>query len=579
VPFSRVVWGALAVVGVAIAPAGVSGGRGADTVLFEDVSHTTGLDFWHFSGATGAYYFPEMAGSGAALLDFDDDGDLDVYLIQGRSLDPDRGPDDAVVPVPDGWRPGNRLFRNDLVPDGSLHFTDVTDAAGVGYRGTGMGVAVGDYDNDGLPDLYVTNFGSNVLFHNLGGGRFQDVTARADVAAGGWSTSAAWLDYDRDGLLDLAVVRYVDFDPEANVPCYQEAGRRDYCGPSGFRGISTLLFRNLGGGRFQDVTSDAGLDRAPGPGLGILTGDFNDDGWTDFIVANDGAANHLWLNLPAASGRRFEESALYSGLAYASDGVARAGMGVAAGDLDGDGREDVVVTNLRAEGFSLFHQEGGGLFADLTVQSRLLRASLPYTGFGVGWIDLENRGIHDLFLANGAVNIIGRQHGDPYPYRERNLLLRNRGGREGFDDVTDQAGPALASERVSRAAVVGDLDNDGGMDILVTNSNGPARLLRNTAPHRGHWLRVQLRGSDATRDGYGSLVTVRRTDGSLIRRTARSDGSYLAAHDSRLHFGIGADEAVESVDVQWLGGRCESWPAPGIDRMLVLQQGDGAPCQ
>ena len=577
-PFKKLAVGTLRALGVVLASVGVLAGQHADPTYFQEVPQAAGLNFWHFSGATGEFYFPEAVGSGAALLDFDGDGDLDVYLIQGRSLNPDRGPDDAVVSVPSGWRPGNRLFRNDLVPGGRLRFVDVTDAAGVGHRGVGMGVASGDFDNDGRPDLYVTNFGRNVLFRNLGDGRFEDVTEHAGVGGSGWSTSAAWLDYDRDGWLDLAVVRYVDFDDRANPPCFESAGLRDYCGPQGFRGTATLLFRSLGDGRFREVTSEVGLDGAPGPGLGIVTGDFNGDGWIDLAVANDGVANRLWLNASASSGRRFRESALKHGLAYAADGIARAGMGIAAGDVDGDGREDIVVTNLPTEGFTLFRQERGGLFTDRTIHSGLLRASLPYTGFGVGWIDLENRGIDDLFVANGAVRVIGRQRGDAYPYRERNLLLRNRGGGQGFEDVTDKGGAALAHVEVSRSAVVGDVDNDGGIDVLVTNNNGPARLLRNSVRSRGHWLLVRLHGVETTRDGYGSRVTVRRATGPGLTRTARGDGSYLAANDPRLHFGLGADGTVESVEVEWLGGRCESWAAPGVDRVLVLKQGDGVPC-
>jgi enediyne biosynthesis protein E4 len=545
---------------------------------FRDVASEAGLEFWQFSGATGEHYFPESVGSGGAFFDYDGDGDLDVYLVQGRSLNPARGPAKALVPVPSGWRPGNRLFRNELVPTGTLAFTDVTARAGVGLDRIGMGVATGDFDNDGHVDLYVTNYGPNVLFRNRGDGTFEDVTSAAGVSARGWSTSAAWIDYDRDGRLDLVDVRYVDFDARTNLPCYTAAGERDYCGPQVFKGMSTRVFHNRDGHRFEDVTSKVGVGQLPGPGLGILTGDFDADGWPDFAVANDGAANHLWLNRDVGGSRVFRESGLMRGLAYASDGVARAGMGVAAGDVDGDGREDVVITNLPAEGFTLFTRQPGGIFVDRTIGSRLLRASLPHTGFGVGLADFENRGADDLFAANGAVRVIRSQSGDPYPYHERNLLLRNLGAGRGFEDVTSKAGPALALVEVSRAAVFGDVDNDGGIDVLVTNNNGPARLLRNTLPDRGHWLLVALEGTRSARSAYGSEVTLRTERGVSSSRIARSDGSYLAAHDPRIHFGLGSMDGSATIEVRWLGGVCEEWAVAHVDAVVTLQQGSGREC-
>ncbi len=370
---------------------------------FEDVGKQTGLDFWQYSGATGDFRLPEIIGSGAALIDYDNDGDLDVYLVQGAPTGPDGKP---LVPLPAGWKPGNRLFRNNLIPSGKLSFTDVTESAGVGNRDFGMGVAAGDYDNDGYPDLYVTNYGHNVLYHNNGNGTFTDVTRTAGVQSSGWSTSAAFIDYDRDGLLDLAVVHYVDDYP---AKCYSADGRRDYCAPKTFDRTVTQLFRNLGNGRFEDVTSASGLNAARGPGLGILTGDFAHNGWPSFLVANDGAANHLWLNEESKeaghNGRMFREEGLTHGLAYASDGKARAGMGVAAGDIYGDGGESVVVTNLPHEGFSLFQRQPDGNSSDASAQTGLFHFSLPYAGFGVGLLDMENRGLLDLFAAKWS----GRQ--------------------------------------------------------------------------------------------------------------------------------------------------------------------------
>jgi hypothetical protein len=533
---------------------------------FEEVAKQTGLDFWQSSGASGDYRLPEIMGSGAALIDYDNDGDLDVYLVQGASEDNGK----QLVPPPPGWKPGNRLFRNNLVPSGKLSFTDVTDTAGVGYRGVGMGVAAGDYDNDGFIDLYVTNFGHNVLYRNKGNGTFQDVTSSAGVESSGWSTSAAFIDYDKDGFLDLVVVHYVDFDTRS---CFTPTGRRDYCGPKPFQRTVTQVFHNQGNGKFQDVTSALGLNAARGPGLGILTGDFDSNGWPDFIVANDGAANHLWLN---QNGQNFQESGLTSGVAYAADGHARAGMGVASGDINGTGQQSVVVTNLPTEGFTFFQKQRGGDFMDSTVQMGVFHASTPYTGFGVGLIDIENRGVLDMFTANGAVAALTAQQS--YPYRERNMLLRNPGDGKQFEDITASAGPALEPTEVSRAAVFGDVDNDGGIDILVTNNNGPVRLLRNVAPERGHWITLALQGVRSNRSGYGSVVELIRKNGSSVSQWVRGDGSYLAANDSRVHFGLGKAADVDRVQIRWPAGHCEAWSGVPVDKITTLREGSGQKC-
>lgn len=562
-----------AIIPVLVVSVGCKSPERAAAPPLEEVTAQTGLDFWQYSGATGEFRLPEIMGSGAALIDYDHDGDLDIYLVQGSPAGPTLKP---LVPVPPGWKPGNQLFRNELIPSGKLTFTNVTEAAGVGLKAVGMGVAAGDYDNDGNIDLYVTNFGQNVLYHNNGNGTFTDVTRTAGVGSSGWSTSAAFLDYDRDGLLDLAVVHYVEFDTRA---CSAPTGQRDYCGPKPFGRTVTQLFRNMGSGRFKDVTAAVGLNAARGPGLGILTGDFDSNGWPDFVVANDGAANHLWLNLAGDAGDRvFKESGLTHGLAYASDGRPRAGMGVASADPYGDGQEDLVVTNLPTEGFTLFHRQAGGDFMDSTAQTGLMRASVPYTGFGVGWLDLENRGLLDLFSANGAVSAVVAQQGDPYPYKERSLLLRNLGKGKGFEDITDSTGAVLGRSDVSRAAVFGDVNNDGGMDILVTNNNGPARLLLNAVPERGHWLMVKIEGTRSNRSGYGSVVELVRKDGTSVKRWVRGDGSYLAANDPRVHFGLGISPDVARLQVRWLGGSCESWNQTAVDRVVTLREGSGQAC-
>jgi len=554
--------------------------------LFEDVSKQVGIDFWQYSGATGEMLLPEMVGSGAALVDYDNDGDMDVYLVQGYPTAPPTAPQGKpLVPVPPGWKPGNRLFRNNLAETGKLTFTDVTESAGVGYADKGMGVAAGDYDNDGYIDLYVTNYGHNVLYHNNGNGTFTDVTAGAGVASSGWSTSAAFVDYDRDGLLDIAVVHYVDF---YRRPCYMFEGKLDYCGPSPFKGTATELYRNLGNGRFKNVTDEVGLNAKPGPGLGILTGDFGSDGYPGFMVANDGAANHLWINerrgpQSKPNDRIFKEAGLTHGLAYASDGRPRAGMGIASGDIFGDGGESIIVTNLPTEAFTLFQRQPNGDFVDATEQSGLSHVSLPFTGFGVGLFDMTNSGLLDMFSANGGVramagDLSSNPKGDPFPYRERKLLLRNMGKGKGFEDITASAGPALATAEVSRAAAFGDVNNDGGTDILVTNNNGPARLLLNTAPNRGHWLLVHLEGTKTNRSAYGSAVELVRKDGTSVKGWVRGDGSYLAANDPRVHFGLGKDTEVDRIQVHWLSGECESWRQIKVDAILNLKESSGQPC-
>jgi len=547
------------------------------TPLFEDVAKESGIDFWQYSGATGEYLLPEVMGSGAALIDYDNDGDLDVFLVQGSPADPQGK---ALVPVPAGWKPGNRLFRNNLNPSGKLTFTDVTESSGLGHADQGMGVAAGDYDNDGYTDLYVTNYGHNILYHNNGNGTFTDVTEVAGVASSGWSTSAAFLDYDRDGLLDLAVVHYVEF---LGGPCFLPQGQKDYCGPKPFKRTVTQLFHNLGNGRFKDVTAETGLNAKRGPGLGILTGDFGTDGYPGFMVANDGAANHLWISSPRTpqskpNDRVFHEEGLTHGLAYASDGQPRAGMGIAAGDIYGEGGEAVIVTNLPTESFTVFQRQPNGEFTDATEQSGISHISLPYSGFGVGLFDMENRGLLDFFSANGAVAAMATEQGEKYPYRQRNLLLRNRGRGKGFEDITASAGPALQPVEVGRAAVFGDVNNDGGMDILVTTNNGPAHLLLNTVPDRGHWILAHLEGVGTNRSGYGSVVELVRKNGTSVRRWVRGDGSYLAANDPRVHFGLGKDTTVDRIQVHWLAGECEQWPQTGVDRIVNLREGTGQPC-
>ena len=516
----------------------------------------------------------EIMGAGGALFDYDGDGDLDVFLLQGALLDEKKKLGEAKFPPPAGWKPGHRLFRNDLAPSGKLRFTDVTESAGVGHRGYGMGAAVGDYDNDGDPDLYVTSFGPNVLYRNNGDGTFADVTQEAGVDDPRWSTSAAFLDYDRDGDLDLFVCNYIDFTLKGNKRCFAPSGEPDYCAPAAYRPAPARLFRNDGGGKFADVTQAAGVGAAFGPGLGVTCADFDSDGWSDIYVANDGAANLLWLNRRDGT---FTEGGLMAGAAYGEDGNARAGMGVTSGDIDNDGDEDLLVTNLTREGSTLYLNQGRGVFRDATVEFNLARPSFLMTGFGAGWFDYDNDGRLDLFVANGAVTLLPALRGSPYPFHQRNQLFSNAGKE--FREVSDAAGPALRLSEVSRGAAFGDLDNDGDVDVLVTNNNGPARLLLNQVGSRAHWLMVRLVGVKDNRDGVGARVAVLRKDQPPLWRRAHTDGSYLSASDVRVHFGLGAKADLEGVMVQWPSGGREVWTDVRADSIVTLRQGGGRPAK
>ena len=534
---------------------------------FREIAAEVGLAFHHVTGAAGEYLMPEIMGSGAALFDYDNDGDLDVYLIQGSPLKSGKG---LLFAPPAGSKPGNRLFRNMLAESGTLRFVDVTEKAGVGHDGYGMGAATGDFDNDGFLDLYLTNVGHNVLFRNNGDGTFADVTSAAGVDDVRWSTSAAFLDYDADGYLDLFVANYVDFTPQGNKRCYAPTGEPDYCTPMAYKAAPSRLFHNKGNGEFVDVTEASGVGVSYGPGLGVLCADFNGDGRTDIYVANDTAANRLWLNRGDGT---FKESALEGGVAYDSNGRTKAGMGVTAEEVDANGTIAIVVTNLTHEGATLF-RGAKGQFEDVTSLYGLSAPTFAFTGFGTQWLDYDNDGRLDLFVANGAVTIVESQRGTPYPYRQRNLLFHDEGTRQKFRDASGIAGDAFQRLEVGRGAAVGDIDNDGAVDILVTNNNGPVRLLHNLGP-RQHWLEVRLEGVKSNRFGIGSRVGVLRDGEEPLWRRVHTDSSYLSASDVRVHFGLGARASVQGVLVDWPDGSKERWDTVQADKVVVLRQGTG----
>jgi hypothetical protein len=543
---------------------------------FTDETTAAGLTFTHFNGMSGDLYYPEIMPPGVALFDYDSDGDLDLFVVQGRMLG-SKPIDRAWDPPRPGSPTGGRLFRNDLeVAAGGrrrLHFTDVTERSGISARGYGMGIATGDYNNDGCVDLYVTNLGSNQLFRNNCDGTFTDVTAASHTASPGWSVSAAFVDFDRDGWLDLFVGHYVNYSVEANVKCFGLAGGREYCPPHAYTAQPSKLYRNNRNGTFTDVTARAGLSTEFGPALGVSTADFNGDGWMDIYVANDGQPNQLWINQRNGT---FKNTALLSGAALGADGEAKSSMGVDAGDFDNDGDEDLFITELTGQGADLYVNVGGGVFEERSAGAGLRRPTLPFTGFGAAWLDIDNDGWLDLVTVNGAVsqNVDAAARGERFALQQRKQAFRNLGNGR-FEDVSTRAGPAFARADVSRGAAFGDIDNDGDIDIIVGNASGPLRLLLNGVGQRRHWMGLRLVGPDGRRDMLGARVAVTHADGLTLWRRVRSDGSYASASDPRVIAGLGDSNRPVTVRVIWPDGRTETWSDLAIDRYVTIREGAG----
>jgi len=543
--------------------------------IFKEVAESTGLKFQHYNGMTGKFYLPEITGSGAALFDFDNDGDLDVFLVQGNVLEPNSKPESTQFP----WRrtepPRGRLFRNDLVvgKDGTrtLHFTDVTEKSGIMASGYGMGVAVGDINNDGWPDLYITNLGSNQMYLNKGDGTFIDITRKSGTDDPRWSTSAAFFDYDRDGWLDLMLVNYADFNVANSPNCYAATSARDYCTPRVFHPPGNRLFHNKRDGTFEDVTVGAGVAKEFGHGLGIVAADFDGDGWTDIYVANDGDPNQLWINQKNGT---FRNEGLLSGTAVNRDGQAEAGMGVDAGDFDGNGTEDIFVTHLVDETNTLCVNLGKALIEDRTREAGLGMPGHRFTGFGTLFFDYDNDGRLDLLVANGAVQLLPEliRKRDPFPLGQPNQLFHNDGQGK-FVEVSDQAGEAFQLLEVSRGAAFGDIDNDGDTDVLVTNNNGPARLYLNQVGNRNHWLGLRVLGKGINREALGAQVEIVISKNNVLWRRARTDGSYLSANDPRVLAGLGSAGRAEAVRVHWPDGNVEEWKELLIDQYTTLKEG------
>jgi len=549
-PRALLLWlGCLGVAGAAAAqsPAG-SGG-----IVFTDVAQALGIHWQHVNGATPEKYLIETMGGGGAFLDYDRDGRLDIFLVNSGCHKFSRS----------GCVPGRHaLYRQ--TAEGK--FEDVTQAAGIRMQEYGTGVAVGDYDNDGAPDLYVTGFPRNTLYHNNGNGTFTDVTEKAGVSSSGWGSSAVFFDYNHDGLPDLFAERYLDWDYDKEAYCGErKPGMRAYCHPTKFKSISSRLFRNNGDGTFTDVTQAAGV-AVEGKALGVVAFDYNHDGWLDLYVANDTERNFLFRNNGNGT---FTETGLLAEVAYGSSGKPASGMGTDAADVDGDGRPELFVTNIDFESNNLFHNNGDETFEDITVQARLGAVAQLFSGFGTRFVDYDNDGDLDILVLNGHpmdnINAV-REGVTP---AERPFLLENSEGR--FEEVGAQHGEVFTRQFHGRGLAMGDFDNDGDEDFLIVQNGGPPALLRNEGGNRNAWIGFELVGRASGKDAVGAVVTVTAGGRRQVREKV-GGASYLAAGDPRLLVGLGAAEKVEKVEIRWPSGAVSSMEGVAARRYYRVEE-------
>ena len=529
--------------------------QAAPRVRFEDVTASAGIHFLHNNGAFGRKWLPETMGSGAAFLDYDNDGWQDILLVNGMDW-------------PGHYRGRSTVAMYHNNQDGT--FTDVTARAGLAIEMYGMGVAVGDYDNDGYDDIFITTYGQNHLFRNNGNGTFTDVTKKAGLwGPQEFSTSAAWVDYDRDGYLDLVVANYVQWSPEKDLYCTLDGRTKSYCTPESYKGASLRLWHNRGDGTFEDVTRRAGLYDPTSKSLGVAILDANGDGWPDIFVSNDTQPNKLYLNNRDGT---FIEKGIPAGIGYSEDGVARAGMGVDAADYDRSGHPSVVITNFSNQMLGLYHNEGNGLFVDEAPRSEVGRASMLTLGFGCFFFDYDLDGWLDLYVANGHIDSAIERVQPQVRYAERPLVFRNlANGR--FENVTDSLGKAFSVPRVARGAAYGDFDNDGALDLLVSTNAGPAVLFRNTGA-TGHSLRIQLVGAKSNRDGLGSVVRV-SAGRDAQSQMLRSGSSYLSSSEHVLTFGLGAHLIADTVEIAWPSGHTDHLENVHADQVITVREGVG----
>jgi len=525
---------------------------------FEEVPHSvSGITWRHTAGHSQQKYLPETTGAGCAFLDYDNDGWIDIYLVNSGQCD-FFNPDPPLR---------NALYRNNR--DGT--FTDITEKAGVGAGGYGQGVAVGDYDGDGFPDLYVTQYGRSILYHNNGDGTFTDVTERAGVAAPGWSSSAVWFDYDNDGHLDLFVCRFVDFDKSKNLPCEAD-DKLGYCIPRLYKATASWLFRNNGDGTFTDVSKASGIANYLGKAWGVVATDINNDGRMDLFVANDTMPNFLFAN---RDGGKFEQIGEPAGVAYSEAGRPRSGMGVDSADFNQDGWMDLFVANIDHEMYSLYRNNHDETFDDAAGSSGIAAATRLMSGWGLKFFDYDNDGNLDLFLSNGNPDDLIQVYHKDVGYQEP-LLLFHGGSGGSFEDVSAQSGPVFAKPLSARGMAVGDFDNDGAVDVLISVNDGAPLLLRNQAGKQNHWLGVHLVGTKSNRDAVGARITYR--SGDLKRsRMKVGGGSFLSSHDPRLVLGLGGKTKVDWIEVAWPlpSKRVERFTDLPTDRYITIVEGEG----
>ncbi|HWF08364.1 MAG TPA: CRTAC1 family protein [Bryobacteraceae bacterium] len=548
----KLVWGLIA--GAGIAALFAANAPIANPVTFSDVTGPAGIKFVHNAGKTGKKYLPETLGSGAAFIDVDGDGWCDILLVNSKDW------------TPRGRKTTAALYKNNR--NGT--FTDITRGSGLDVEIYGIGVAVGDYDNDGKDDVYITALEGDRLFHNDGNGRFTDVTKSSGINNANFGTSVAWLDYDHDGKLDIFVANYVQWTQKGDIWCSLDGSTKSYCTPESYKGTSSRLYHNLGNGKFEDVTAKAGLGDPTSKSLGVTVIDFDSDGWPDLFVSNDTQPNKLYHNNRNGT---FSENGMTAGVAYGEDGVAKGAMGVDWADYDRTGRAGLLVGNFSNQMIGLYHNEGNGLFVDEAAMSSVGRESLLSLAFGVFFFDYDLDGYPDILTANGHIEEEIARVQPKIHYQEPPLLFRNLGSKK-FENVSNKVGEQFAKPLVARGAIYGDFDHDGDLDVLLTSNGGPAHLFRNDGGNKNHWLSVRTEGTKSNRDGIGAVVRIESASGKQWN-TVRSGSSYASQSDLALTFGLGQDATVTALQVEWPSGIKQRFSNVAANRAIVVDESKG----